>query len=151
MKIVNKLKLVFIAFAAVFYLLPLPALAVDCNSSTAAAISCGTDSAAGVPSDNSTTAGGRIDTTVQNLINVLSIVVGIAAVIMLIVGGFRYITSAGNPEGIKAAKNTIMYALIGLVIVALAQFIVNFVLNKTTQQAAPPPSAGFLLTSPKEV
>jgi hypothetical protein len=50
---------------------------------------------------------------------------------MLIIGGFRYITSGGNSEGIGKAKNTIIYAIIGLIIVALAQIIVQFVLNKT--------------------
>lgn len=108
---------------------PQLAQAVDCNSSTAAAIQCGTDNAAGVPSGSTPAS---IDTTITNIINLISIVVGIAAVIMIIVGGFRYITSGGNQEGVKSAKNTIIYALIGLVIVALAQMIVKFVLNKTT-------------------
>jgi hypothetical protein len=51
---------------------------------------------------------------------------------MIIYGGFRYITSGGDSNGVTAAKNTILYAIIGLIIVALAQIIVNFVLNKTT-------------------
>ena len=58
--------------------------------------------------------------------------VGIIAVIMIIVGGFRYIASGGKQESITAAKNTILYAIIGLVIVALAQIIVKFVLEKST-------------------
>jgi len=109
--------------------------AIDCSKeqpkTTAEALQCGTDSAADV--SKSGDPGGKIDTTIQNIINLLSVAVGIAAVIMLIIGGFRYVTSAGNQETVKAAKNTILYALIGLVIVALAQLIVNFVLNKTTQ------------------
>lgn len=76
------------------------------------------------------------DKTVNNLIttiiNILSIVVGIIAVIMIIIAGLRYVTSGGKEEGVKGAKNTILYAIIGLVIVALAQIIVHFVLNKTT-------------------
>lgn len=66
------------------------------------------------------------------IINIFSIIVGVIAVIMIIFGGFRYITSGGQQEGVKNAKNTILYALIGLVIVALAQIIVKFVLNKAT-------------------
>jgi cytochrome bd-type quinol oxidase subunit 2 len=66
------------------------------------------------------------------VVNVLSVIVGVVAVIMIIFGGFRYITSAGNPEGAKSARSTILYAIIGLVVVALAQLIVHFVLNKTT-------------------
>ena len=56
--------------------------------------------------------------------------VGIIGVIMIIVGGFRYITSGGNDQNVASAKNTILYAIIGLVIVALAQLIVKYVLNR---------------------
>jgi hypothetical protein len=52
---------------------------------------------------------------------------------MIIWGGLRYITSGGDSAKITSAKNTIIYALIGLVVVALAQFIVKFVLAKVTQ------------------
>ncbi len=72
----------------------------------------------------------RIQDIVTIVINIFSIVVGIVAVIMIIVGGFKYITSGGDSGNITSAKNTIVYAVIGLVIVALAQFIVQFVLNK---------------------
>lgn len=65
-------------------------------------------------------------------INILSAVVGIIAVIMIIVAGLRYVTSGGKEGGVKGAKNTILYAIIGLVVVALAQLIVHFVLNQTT-------------------
>lgn len=65
------------------------------------------------------------------IINLLSVIVGFVAVVMIIVGGFRYITSAGSSEKVSGAKNTILYGIIGLVIVALAQVIVQFVLNKT--------------------
>ena len=121
-----------------------PAGAINCSKeqpkTTAEAIQCGTDESAGVP--QGADAGTKIDTTIQNVINLLSVAVGIAAVVMVIIGGFRYVTSAGNAETTKAAKNTILYALIGLVIVALAQLIVNFVLNKTTQ---PPPKPTSLI------
>jgi hypothetical protein len=69
---------------------------------------------------------------IKTIVNVLSIIVGVVAVIMIIIGGFRYITSGGKQESVTAAKNTILYAVIGLVIVALAQVIVRFVLTKTT-------------------
>jgi len=60
------------------------------------------------------------------------VIVGIAAVIMIIVGGFRYITSGGNDASVTSAKNTILYAVIGLIVVALSQLIVRFVLGKLT-------------------
>ncbi|HEX5798452.1 MAG TPA: hypothetical protein VFX79_03795 [Candidatus Saccharimonadales bacterium] len=65
------------------------------------------------------------------VINVLSIVVGIIAVIMVIWGGFKFITSGGDSSKVTSARNTIIYAIIGLIIVALAQTIVKFVLAKT--------------------
>lgn len=74
--------------------------------------------------------------TVTTVVNVLSVVVGIVAVIMIIVGGFRYVTSGGKQESVTAAKNTILYAVIGLVIVALAQVIVRFVLTRTTNPSS---------------
>lgn len=76
---------------------------------------------------------GRINDIITQAINIFSIIVGIVAVIMIIVGGFKYITSGGDSGNISSAKNTIIYAVIGLVIVALAQFLVQFVLDKATQ------------------
>ena len=63
------------------------------------------------------------------IVNILSVVVGIIAVIMIIVGGFKYITSGGDSGNVSGAKNTLIYAIVGLIIVALAQFIVHFVLD----------------------
>jgi hypothetical protein len=51
---------------------------------------------------------------------------------MIIFAGFRYITSGGSEKGVGDAKKTILYALIGLVVVALAQLIVKFVIKSTT-------------------
>ena len=84
---------------------------------------CSTSTQGGVSSFNK---------LLTEIINVISVVVGIIAVIMIIFAGFRYITSGGASDKVGNAKNTILYALIGLVIVALAQLIVKFVLNKTT-------------------
>ena len=72
----------------------------------------------------------RINEIITIIVNIFSIVVGIVAVIMIIFGGFKYITSGGDSGNIQSAKNTIIYALIGLVVVALAQFLVQFVLDK---------------------
>ncbi len=75
----------------------------------------------------------KLNSLIRTIINLLSLVVGIVAVIMIIVGGLRYITSGGSDTGVTGAKNTILYAVIGLIIVALAQLLVRFVLNKVTQ------------------
>ena len=75
----------------------------------------------------------KVNTLIQQVINVLSAIVGVIAVIMIIIGGFRYITSGGAAEKVTSAKNTILYGLIGLVIVALAQIIVKFVFTQVTK------------------
>jgi hypothetical protein len=64
------------------------------------------------------------------VINILSVVVGVAAVIVLIFAGLRYILAAGDSAKISSAKDTILYAIIGLVVASLAQVIVRFVLTK---------------------
>jgi hypothetical protein len=64
----------------------------------------------------------------RRVINVFSILVGAVSVIMIIVGGFRYIISGGDSAGVSGAKNTILYAIVGLVIVLFAQVIVRFII-----------------------
>ncbi len=66
----------------------------------------------------------------QKITNVFSIIVGAAAIIMIIYGGFRYITSGGDSGKVGNAKNTLIYAIVGLIIVALAQLIVRFVITQ---------------------
>lgn len=61
--------------------------------------------------------------------NILLYLIGAVSVIMIIFGGFRYITSGGKSENITAAKNTIMYAVIGIIIALLSYAIVNFVIT----------------------
>jgi hypothetical protein len=72
----------------------------------------------------------------KTVVNIFSIVVGAVAVIMIIYGGFRYITSGGDSNAVGSAKNTLIYAIVGLIIVALAQVIVHFVLSTTTNSVA---------------
>lgn len=71
-----------------------------------------------------------IDSTINAVINILSVLVGIISVIMIIVGGFKYVTSGGDSGNVSSAKNTIIYALVGVVIVALSQTLVKFVLQR---------------------
>lgn len=75
--------------------------------------------------------GPSLGSIVHDAINIFSIIVGVTSVIMIIVGGFQYVTSQGDSGKISGAKNTIIYALVGLVIVAFSQAIVRLVLNKT--------------------
>lgn len=74
---------------------------------------------------------------ITKIIDIFSIIVAIVAVIMIIIGGFKYIASGGDSGKVTGAKNTILYAIIGLVIVALAQFIVKFVLGQSSTLVTP--------------
>lgn len=67
--------------------------------------------------------------TVTNIINVVIAVVGILAVMVMIYGGFQYMTSSGDGVKAKKARDTILYGVIGLVISILAYAIINFVLG----------------------
>jgi hypothetical protein len=79
--------------------------------------------------------GDRLTNLIKLVINIISIIVAVVAVIMIIFGGLKYITSGGESSNVSGAKNTILYAIIGLVVVALAQFVVRFVLDKTINAA----------------
>ncbi len=82
---------------------------------------------------DSASAGNKINGVIKMIVNLLSVVVGVVAVIMVIISGFKYITSGGDSNAVASAKSTLVYAIVGLVIVALAQFIVYFVLSNATK------------------
>lgn len=68
-----------------------------------------------------------LTTTIHGVIRVLLFVVGVAAVIMLVIGGIRFVLSGGDSQAAAAAKNTVIYAVIGLIVAVLAWAIVNYV------------------------
>ena len=70
------------------------------------------------------------DGVFEIVVNVLLFIIGAVSVIMLIYGGIRYTTSGGNANSVTAAKNTIMYSIIGLVVAILAFAVVQFVVNQ---------------------
>ena len=65
----------------------------------------------------------------KKVTNTILYIVGIIAVVMLIIGGIRYVTSGGDAKKVTDAKNTVLYAIIGLIISFLAFAIVNFVIS----------------------
>ena len=71
-----------------------------------------------------------INSLVSRVIYTLLFLIGAIAVIAIIIGGIRYTTSNGDQGQIKSAKDTIMYACIGLVVAIMAGGIVNFVVNR---------------------
>ena len=132
----NKLKILLTSFALILGLayiaVPLSgsvsAQAADIKNNVCGGVEIKTSAAT---CSNGTAESTALNTLIANIVNVLSIIVGIVAVIMIILGGFKYITSGGDSGSISSAKTTIIYAIVGLVIVALAQVIVKFVLSKT--------------------
>ena len=67
--------------------------------------------------------------TITTITNAMLFIVGALSVVMIIYGGLRYVISGGNSNSVTAAKNTILYAIVGLVIAFLAFAAVNFVLG----------------------
>ena len=72
------------------------------------------------------------ESLVKQFVNIFLFAVGALSVIMLIWGGIRYTTSAGDSNKVTAAKNTVLYAIVGLVVAILAYAIVNMVIGKIT-------------------
>jgi hypothetical protein len=70
-----------------------------------------------------------LQTRIKQVINVIMFILGRIAVIMIIIGGIRYVVSGGDSGAVTSAKNTIFYAVIGLVVALLAYAIVNFVVS----------------------
>jgi len=77
--------------------------------------------------------GASLDKIFKNIIQIFAIIIGLVGIIMIMVGGFKYVTANGDSSNIASAKNTIIYALVGLVIAATAQSIVWFVLSNATK------------------
>ena len=69
----------------------------------------------------------RPNQLIQDIISTLLFILGIIAVIMIIVGGIRYALSSGDSNQMKSARDTIIYAVVGLVVALLSYAIVNFV------------------------
>ena len=91
----------------------------------------------------SVTAPGGVDTVagsntlednITNILNGVIAALGIVAVIVIIIGGINYMTSAGDASKVKKAKDTILYGIIGLIICVLAFAIVNFVIKNIIGQ-----------------
>ncbi len=93
----------------------------------------GTLDAAGTCVSNDPNDKKGVTDVIKTVIEILSFIVGALAIIMIIVGGIRYVTSGGDANSISAAKNTILYAIVGLVIAVLAEAMVRFVFTKATK------------------
>lgn len=83
-----------------------------------------------IASGKCVTPGTSVNKAIKAVVTTLSVLVGIVSVVMVIVGGFKYVTSGGDANAAKSARSTITYALVGVVVAALAQPIVFYVLSK---------------------
>ena len=115
-------------------LLALPVMAFGVTTLMADSASAQLNLESGINSAKGTGAPDNVtedDGLIKKVVNLLLWAIGIISVIMIIIGGIRYATSNGDSTQVTAAKNTIMYAVIGLVIAIFAYAIVNFVLFQT--------------------
>ena len=119
--------------ASLLIALGLVALPVAFSDVTYAAnraeVCSGVESIGGGNACNDDTAGNKLGSFIKSIINILLFIIGAVAVIMIIIGGIKYTTSNGDSNQVTSAKNTIMYAIIGLVVALMAFAIVNFVLK----------------------
>lgn len=101
---------------------------------TVSAQSPAEDIRSGVTAVNSGKAGTEADfgKGVQDIVNLLLFILGLAAVLAIILGGFRFVTANGDAGQVKTAREIILYACVGLVVAILAFAIVNFVITSFT-------------------
>lgn len=127
-------KVLLTAVSASVLLVPVlaPAVVMAAGVDIEGNICGGTNATTTAGQCGTSTADTQVSNLFANIINFFSLLVGIVCVIMIIIGGFQYVISNGDTGKISTAKNTIIFALVGLVIVAMAQFIVHFVLGKVT-------------------
>lgn len=71
-------------------------------------------------------------TVIKNVINILLFLIGMVAVIFIVIAGLRFVTSNGDTNTVSQAKNTIIYAVLGIVVAVMAYAIVNFILDNLT-------------------
>jgi len=116
-------------------LVPLMALAVGFASPVAVAADCdasdltvgsGADCAQG---DGTSSSLFGEESIFKSITNILLFLIGAISVIMLIIGGIRYVISGGDQNQVTGAKNTILYAIVGIVVAFLAYAAINFVVD----------------------
>lgn len=134
--IILSIALLFTGVFSINFITPTLVLAADpAPAATAQSDICSGVNGSTVTKDGvttCTTGGLTLNKVLKAVLDVLSWIIGVVAVIMVIISGFKYITSGGDSNAVSSAKNTLIYALIGLIIVALAQFLVHFVINSLT-------------------
>lgn len=70
---------------------------------------------------------GGLECLIETVLGYALVFIGVGILVMIVLGGYKLLTSGGDPKGVEAGKNTITYAVIGLVIALLSVFIINFI------------------------
>lgn len=110
---------------------PAYAASASCQPTPAAKqVIGGVEQASGGGSD-STCGESGVTKAIAEAVKILSFVAGVAAIIAIIFSGFKYITSGGDSGKVANAKNTLIYAVIGIAVAVLAQLIVNIVITQS--------------------
>ncbi|MDO4398975.1 MAG: pilin [Candidatus Saccharibacteria bacterium] len=78
--------------------------------------------------------GNNLTSDVTDILTNIIAVLGVACVVVMIIGGVNYMTSSGDASKVEKGKKTILYGLIGLIVCALAFVIVNFVIGSILKQ-----------------
>ena len=104
-------------------------LAAHAAAQTVSGVQNGADSARGVDQPGNLFGVGG---TFSVVTNVLLFIIGAIAVIMIVIGGLRYVLSGGDSNQVSAAKNTILYAIVGIIVAILAYAAVRFIVGSFT-------------------
>ena len=121
----KKLRTIIITFAAIFGLVAVPLVPTVASADDPAdSIQQGVTSVGGDKKGAD-----DLKDKIQTIVNVMLFILGAIAVIMIIIGGIRYTTSNGDAQQTKAAKDTILYAVVGLIVAILAYAIVTFIVS----------------------
>ena len=127
----DRITKIIMSFAIVFSAVFVPTLLSPDLASAAAGVASPKDRACeGVKAAGGGQCDGdRFSEFLKEIVNILLFIVGTISVIMIIVGGLRYALSGGDSNSVTAGKNTVLYAIIGLVVSIMAFAIVNFVIG----------------------
>jgi hypothetical protein len=123
-------KLFYILALLVGFAMPMVSLAGSVSAVDVFQVCNNGGSSTDVCKDARASSGNPITKALKTVISILALIIGIVSVVMLVIGGLKFVTSQGDPSSTKSARNTVIYALAGLVVAGLAQTIVVFVLSK---------------------
>jgi uncharacterized membrane protein YjgN (DUF898 family) len=127
------MKQIFIVLSllAFFIALPMPATAQDARTRACEGANFGS---------SSTCSGNELESISKKVANAIIFVIGAISVVVMIVAGFMLVTSAGDPQKSKRARDALLFAIVGIIVAIMAYAIADFVIDQLT--GPPPEEAG---------